>query len=156
MSHDLITCEAAIHFARSTGSLARPNIRGRTMTAALKFAIEERRNSRHLLRPVVPADNDRTAKPDYLDHFLEALMEFAAGNFLSPRRAHQSYCQSAAENGWPPIKERKLTKELVARGCRKRVLDLRSGDSSRRDRLRKYGGKLRPVVIEFPGEESAE
>jgi hypothetical protein len=123
------------------------------MTVALKFVIEERRHSRRL---GVSAEHDRTAKPDYVDQFLEALMEFAAGDFLSPRRAHQSYCQSAAENGWPPIKERKLTKELVARGCRKRVLDLRSGEANHHARLRKYGGKLRPVVIEFPGEETAD
>lgn len=126
------------------------------MTAALKYVVDKHRRRNRPIRLVVPADNNRTANPDHLDQFLEALMEFTAGDVLSPRRVHQSYCQSAAENGWPPIKERKLTKELVARGCRKRVLDLRSGEANHRDRLRKYGGKLRPVVIEFPGEESAE
>ena len=91
-----------------------------------------------------------------VDDFLSAMMEHAAGDFLAPRRVHQSYVNMAMAKGWPPITEIVLTKELVARGCRKRTLDLRSGKSNQELRMRRYGGKMRPVVIEFPEEELVE
>jgi len=153
MSHAFITCEAAINFARPMGSVARPNLRGRTMSAALKLVVEEHHHRGRRIRLVVPSDNDRHTRRDHFDEFLSAMMEHAAGDVMTPHRIHQSYTDLARASGWPPITEIRLTKALVARGCRKRVLDLRSGEANRRDRLRKYSGKLRPVVIEFPEED---
>ena len=134
---------------------AKSSIGGCTMTAALKFTAEEHHHRGRLIRLVVLAEHARN-EPDPIDEFFSAMRDFAAGGTLTPQRAHLNFTQMAVERGWPAITERKLTKQLVARGCRKRVLDLRSGEANRRDRLRKYSGKLRPVVIEFPGEESAE
>jgi hypothetical protein len=124
------------------------------MSAALTLVVEEQHPRGRLIRLVVPADRDKKTKPDHFDDFLSAMMEHAAGEVLPPRLVHLNFTQMAGERGWPPITEIKLTKALVARGCRKLTCDLRSGKANRELRLRRYGGKLRPVVIEFP--EAAE
>jgi hypothetical protein len=117
----------------------------------LNLTVHEHIYRGKIVRVIIPVDlAEEIVKPDPIDEFLDLMLEYAAGGLFQPRRVFASYCQVASERSWPTITERVLTKELCARGCKKRFLDLRSGEANRQERIRYYGGKQRPVVIEFP------